>query len=162
MWGSAKGLQIDPGESADLGACPCCGNMGRSVWGYVSKEKLARAVYYARWIDKHLDRGVQILLSIGSWGETSNVSMRRMVAVECRMGEGRPTFMIVDAARMPWADEELLGKGLTREQVINDPVKDEIFSIVDQVTFEDWRIKEFLRSESTPQKAPQTNFSPPP
>ena len=146
MWGSVKGLEIDPSESADLGPCPCCGNMGRSVWGYVSRDKNARAVYYARWIDKHLDRGVQIIVSIGFWGESSKSDMRRQVAVECRMGEGRPNFMIVDAASMPWGDKELLGKGLNRQDVMESQLKDEIFTIVDQVTFEDWRIKEFLRN----------------
>lgn len=151
MWGSVKGLKIDPSESADLGRCPCgCGGMGRSVWGYVSRNNLARAVYYARFIEKHLERGVQILLSIGSWGDTSSAKMRSMVALECRMAAERPTFMVVDAAKMPWGDEELLGKGLTREQVLNDPAKDEVFAIVDQVTFEDWRIKNFLRSALQP------------
>jgi hypothetical protein len=145
MWGSVKGLVIDPGESADLGACPCCGNMGRSAWGYVSKNGAARALYYARWIDKHHDRGVQFLVSVGSWGETSNVSMRRMVAIDCRMGDGRPTFMVLDATKVPDADEALMGKGLSREQVLADPLKDEVLPMVDQVTYEDRRIKTFLR-----------------
>ncbi len=144
MWGSVKGLGIEPGESADLGQCPCCGNMGRSVWGYVSANNNARALYYARWIDKHPDRDIQMLVSIGNWGDSGNASMRRMIAVDCRMGDGRPTFMIVDAAKMPWGDEKLMGKGLTRDEVINDPVKDEVFQMVDQVTFEDRRIKTFL------------------
>jgi hypothetical protein len=146
MWGSVKGLVIEPGENADLGLCPCgCGNMGRSVWGYVSSNNAARALYYARYIDKHQERGVQFLVSIGNWGDSGTAASRRTIAVECRMGDnGRPTFMVVDAATMPWSDEETMGKGLTRDQVMADPVKDEVFPMVDQVSFEDRRIKSFL------------------
>lgn len=145
MWGALRDYGIELGEDADLAPCPDCGKASKSVWGYVSKNNQAHSVYYASWNENHPDRGVQFFLSIGKWGQGSGAAMRKKIALDCRMGPERPAFMVLDASKMPFADEEL-GKGLTREQVLDDPMKDEVFLIIDQVSFDDKRIKTFLSS----------------
>jgi hypothetical protein len=64
-----RSLSIEPDGEASLGACPDCGELTRSVWGYVSNTDGARAAYFIRWTDGHLQRGAQIVVSIGPWGK---------------------------------------------------------------------------------------------
>jgi hypothetical protein len=139
-------ISIEPGESKETGICPDCGSKTWYATGYVYNDNNASAIYMARWTDKHLERGIQILLSIGQWGNGTSGKMRRRVGVDCRMGSDRPSFMIVDASKMPWDDEKLLGKALTRAEVLKDPLKDEAFHILDHLVSDDPRIKSFLLS----------------
>lgn len=145
MWGPIAGLSIDEGESADTGKCSDCASQTRAVWGYVSKNGGAHAAYYAAWTDAHLDRGVKMLISVGRWGEGSTPAMRKMIGLDCRMGkDGRPSFMVIDASKIQLDEDGLFGQGLTRNEVMNDPGKNEVFMIADHVTFVDNRIKSFL------------------
>ena len=145
MWGPIAGFSIDEGESADLGKCADCTNHSRSVWGFVSKNGGAYAAYYAAWTDAHLDRGIKMLVSVGRFGEGSTPAMRRMVGLEVRMGADRPSFMIVDASKVELDEEGTFGQGLTREEVMEDPNKNEVFMIADHVCYTDKRIRKFLQ-----------------
>lgn len=146
MWSTAPDLRIEEGESADLGPCSDCANHALAVWGYVSKNNNAHAAYYACFTKGHLDRGVQILLGVGKWGEGTSSSMRKMIGVQCRMGSDRPAFMVVDASKVELDDDHILGEGLTREQTLSDPLKDEFFRLLDHITANDSRIKNFLQA----------------
>ncbi|MDQ5935268.1 MAG: hypothetical protein QG574_2574 [Cyanobacteriota bacterium erpe_2018_sw_21hr_WHONDRS-SW48-000092_B_bin.40] len=140
-------ISIEIGENFVTENCLDCGSQTRTVNGYVYTENCARAIYYARWTDSHLERGIQILLSIGQWGEGTTGEVRRRIGVACRMYSNGPAFMIVDASELPWDDEEFLGRALTRQGVLNGPAKEEVFSILDRLVFDDHRIKAFLYSE---------------
>ena len=153
MWGPIAGLSLDPGEGADLGPCPDCGSSARSVWGYVAKNGKAHAAYYACWTENHLERGVQILVSIGRFGEGTVSTMRNMIAAECRMNGERPSFMIVDADKVVLEDQELFGKGLSRDEVLKSPLKDQAFAVLDHLCFCDERVKAFLSSKSPASQA---------
>jgi len=148
MWGPIKGLSLEPGDEADLGKCPDCNARARSVWGYVSREGKAHAAYYACWTESHLERGVQVLVSIGRFGEGTSSSMRNMVGAECRMMNERPSFMIVDADKIELDDQDLFGKGLSREDVMKSTLKDQAFAVLDHLSFCDPRLKTFLCSDS--------------
>lgn len=145
MWGfpSAE-IRIEEGESAELATCFDCGKRNLAVWGFVSRKGMACGAYYANWSEGHHERGVQILLGIGSFIDGSTSSQRKMIAIDCRMGEGRPNYMVLDASKIKLDDEASLGKGLTREEMMNDPLKNEYFKIMDQITSDDGRIKSFL------------------
>jgi len=140
-------FRIEPEDNHTEGRCQDCDSTTYSVHGYIYKDDNARGVYYARWTKDHLERGVQMLLSVGRWGDGTNGKMRKALGVECRMGEDRPAFMLVDAATMPWRDESLLGASLTREEALaNRAIKKETFDILDELIEQDNRIKAFLLS----------------
>lgn len=140
-------IEIEPGEMWESGPCSDCESSTRSIWGYVYKENNAYAVYYARWTENHLERGIEILLSIGQWGEGTSGEMRNRVGVKCQIDSAVPAFMIVDASTMPWNDEKVLGKALTREDVLTNSIKDEAFHILDHLVFDDQRLKDFILSD---------------
>ena len=137
-------LTIEPDGEKFHGACPDCGEATRSVWGYVSTEAEARAVYYIRWTDFHVERGAQIAVSIGTWGEASRPVERAVFGVECRIDrETGRAFMLVDAESMPWEDP-FLGMKLTRNQALADARKSEVLEILDRIVVDDPRFRAFL------------------
>jgi hypothetical protein len=137
-------LTIEPDGEKFHGPCPDCGEATRSVWGYVSTEDAARAVYYIRWTDFHLERGAQLAISIGVWGEASRPIDRALFGVECRIGATGPAFMLVDAASVPWSEDAFLGMNLTRPQALADSRKTEVFEILDRIVEADLRFRMFL------------------
>lgn len=144
MWGTvAADIKIEEGDSTELAACPDCGRNGLAVWGYVSKGGSAQGAYYACWVDAHPERGAQILLGVGKFGGNTSGADRRMIGIECRMGQDRPNYMVVDASKVKLEDDTL-GAGLTRQEVLSHPEKDEFFRVLDQITATDRRIKKFL------------------
>jgi len=147
MWAPIPGLSIEEGESAELEKCSDCNKHAISVWGYVSKNGKAHAAYYAAWTPGHLDRGLKMLVSIGNFSTPQAKAQRKMLGLECRMGEKRPSFMIFDASRIELDEEGTFGKGLSREEAMNDPIKNDAFLAADHACFCDKRIKSFLQNE---------------
>lgn len=137
-------IRIDPGQSATSGACPCCGNATKTVWGYVSVDDTARAVYFCRWTQGHTEQGMSAAISIGEWGEAPQPAQRQLVGLECRVQENRPTFMIINAADSPWSHRRELGTNLSRETALSGPLCQESFDIIDRIITDDQRVKNFL------------------
>jgi hypothetical protein len=136
-------LQVDPDGLNDVGSCPDCGNPTRVVWGYVSAGGEPRAVYFARWTPGHRERGAQLLISLGEWGEGARRETRRAVGLECRMGSEVPSFMVVDASALPWSDE-ILGRKLSRDDAIASEASAEAFRVVDALWKMEPRFRGFL------------------
>ena len=144
MWGfPSTEIRIEEGESSDLAPCTDCGKRNIAAWGFVSKKSSPCGAYYANWSEGHPDRGVQILLGLGSFADGSTSGQRKMIAIDCRMGTDRPQYMVMDASKIK-LDDDTLGKGLSRDEMLNDPLKNEFFKILDQITAEDKRIKSIL------------------
>lgn len=137
-------LVIEPDGAAVHEPCPDCGESTRSVWGYASSNGDPRAAYFIRWTDGHLERGAQILVSLGAWGPGSEPSLRRSFGFECRMGADRPGFMVVDATTLPWSAHAFLGAKLLREDALGDPLLPESYAILDELIEQDPRFRQFL------------------
>ena len=140
-------VTIEPGGEATIAQCPDCGRLTRTVWGYVSRDQKPCAAYFARWTDGHVERGAQILVSVGNWGKDAAPSQRRSVGIECRMGADCPGFTVVDAATLPWSGEAFLGEQLSGEAALSDRIAQEVYAILDCLIVEDSRINHFLLSD---------------
>jgi hypothetical protein len=136
-------VSIEPDGEAVHGSCPDCGKDTRSVWGYISNDAGARAVYFIRWTDGHVERGAQLIVSIGGWGEGTNPSDRVVFGLEGRVDPSL-AFMVVDAAELPWSDQEHLGAKLTRADALAHPFAAEVFGILDALVARDPRFRAFL------------------
>jgi hypothetical protein len=141
-------IRIESDGETTLDACGDCGNATRSIWGYVSDSRGARAAYFIRWTDGHLERGALLVISIGACGKDARPADRVCVALECRMGVDRPQFMVVDAAQVPWTQREVLGVKLSRESALANAAIQELFAISDRIVDDDQRFRSFLLSRS--------------
>lgn len=135
-------LTIEPDGEAIDGRCPDCNQNMRSVWGYVSNPFGARAVYFISWTDGHRERGAQLMVSIGEWGDGTVASDRVAFGLECRIDAG-PSFMLVNADELPWGTEAILGTKLTRAAALSHPLKPEVFDILDALVAHEPRFRAF-------------------
>ena len=91
-------IEIELGGISEKNPCPDCGNLSKTVRGFVRNDGSVYAVYYAAWTPGHLERGAQLIISIDGWGEGADASMKYSVAVISYMGEDRPSFSVIDAS----------------------------------------------------------------
>jgi hypothetical protein len=136
-------LTVELGESSELGPCDCCGGRSRTVWGYLHRGETTEAAYFVQWTLGQVDRhGANFDLIVGKWGDGTIRHDRRAVALELRHGEAGPAFTVIDAADRPVGGSELVGKALSRGEVIGTPLAAAVFEMVDAIWLQDERIAE--------------------
>jgi len=135
-------LQVEPTDSKDFGPCSCCGNMSRTVWGFVHTPDATIAAYFVQWTLNQPDHGADFDLIIGEWGEKSGLESRQAVSLEYRIFDGQGSFMVIDASARDVGSSELVSEVLSREQVIGKPIADVAFAVVDAVFIKDKRLEE--------------------
>jgi hypothetical protein len=138
-------LEVEPTGANDTGPCECCGNNSRCVWGFVHTPEASLASYFVHWtLSRVADHGANFDLIIGRWGDGTSARDRVLVALAYRLLESGPGFMVIDAADRPAASSELVGRVLTRAEVLGQPVAKQAFAIVDAVLAQDARVAELL------------------
>ena len=135
-------FEVELGGSKEFGPCECCGNMSRTVWGFVNSGSITRAAYYVQWTPKKLDHGANFDLVVGTFGEGSLAKDRFAVSLAYRVVQNGPEFMVIDAAHRPHAKGDLAGRALQRAEVIGRPLANEVFALVDAIYLMDDRIAE--------------------
>lgn len=124
--------------------CPHCGEESVTVWGFVSKNNLAFAVYYASLMTGHAETSARLAISIGGWGEGADESVRRWVFIEARPTVGSYEMMVREPEESFYHGRKLLGTPLTRAQALESSLKDEFFAVADCIAFNDPAVKSYL------------------
>jgi hypothetical protein len=138
-------LKIEPSGSKDFGACDCCGGQSRTVWGYAHGPAGTIAAYFVQWTINQVDRhGAHFDVIVGKWGAHAERADRCSVSLEFRRTDEGPSFMVVDSGGRPVASSDLVGKSLSREDVVGTPLAQVAFDIVDAVWLQDERIAEVV------------------
>lgn len=131
---------IEPDGSQDFGPCECCGDNSRTVWGLVHRDNCTEAAYFVHWsLGKVAEKGANIDLILGPWGEGTDRADRSAVSLEFRQGFG---VRIIDASVRNIARHSMVGRGLVREDVVMTPLAQEVFEILDSIWVQDGRIAE--------------------
>jgi hypothetical protein len=140
-------VTIDPTGSNDSGICDCCGRSSRTVWGQALTDNQCVAAYFVHWTLGHVsDRGANIDLIIGEWGEATTAEHRSAVALAYRLTEDGPSVMVIDANDRPVSRSPLIGQALRRNDVIGTPLAQNVFAIADTILAHDDRVAELLGS----------------
>jgi hypothetical protein len=124
------------------GHCDCCGTATKRVWGFVSRQGAGVAAYFVGWTIGRPDHGAAFDLIVGAWGEAATPAARSAVALEFRVVDGTPQFMVVDAERRPVGVSDLVGRVLARSDVIGSPLAAQVFEIVDAIYLGDAALDE--------------------
>ena len=138
-------LEVEPIDSKEHSPCSCCGNMSRTIWGFVHTPDATIAAYFVQWTLNNPENGANFDLIIGHWGEKSEPNQRQAVSVEYRVFDGHGSFMVIEASTRPVASNKLAGEILSREQVIDKPVAERAFAIADAIFMRDERVEEVRR-----------------
>jgi hypothetical protein len=138
-----KSIIVETDGSHDSGPCSCCGNMSRTVWGYLYDAETPFAAYYVHWTLARIDHGANVDLVIGKWGDETSPKDRSVVAVAFRWMSNGPQFMVIDAEERPAAkDGTLANTALRRDQVIGTTLASKVFAMLDAIWLHDQRIGE--------------------
>jgi len=123
--------------------CPHCGEESVTVWGNISKENAAHAVYFANLMTGHEEASARLTISIGGWGQ-EDTAKRTWVFIEARPTADSYEMMVREPEESLYNGRAILGKPLTRVEALNSPIKDEFFAVADFIAFNDPAVKSYL------------------
>jgi hypothetical protein len=128
--------------------CPCCGGRTTRLTRFVYSDGDAHAVYYAAFSDKHTERVLSALVSLGEWGEGSKPTDRVAFAVSIRATEADYRVTVVDATKSLWHDAKFLGRMLDRKAALKHRWIKEVFHITDHIVTEDEVVQDYLNGKT--------------
>jgi len=119
------------------GHCDCCGTTTKRVCGFVRRNGEPVGAYFVAWTQGRPDHGATFDLILGKWGDSAAKNDRYSVALDYRLIDGAPQFMVVDATDRATSDSSLVETALKRSDVIGTPLARQVFVIVDAVYMSD-------------------------
>lgn len=138
-------LQVEPTESADLGPCECCRSVTRRAWGFVHGSGNTEVKYSVQWaVGRVSDHGALFDLILTPQTDKGTPAERLLVALNYRLTQTGPEFMVIDGSGRPAAKSGLVSRALARSEVIGEPVAEEAFAVVDAILEQDVRVAELL------------------
>jgi hypothetical protein len=117
----------DPDESL----CECCGGTTTKLTRFVTRDGNAFAVYFARFSNNHPDSYVSVLVGFGDWDEQAAPSQRTAIGFRIWTNQENYQVGVIDAED-DW-ETDYLGRKLTREEALTDPLKQEVFDLSDHI-----------------------------
>ncbi|HEX5035718.1 MAG TPA: hypothetical protein VFX30_00980 [bacterium] len=145
--GIPQNFSIELGKENDTGPCECCGQMSRTVWGYLSVDAVARAVYYVQWtlgeVKKH---GANVDLVIGDWTKEATPAKRVAVSIVYRIGPNGPEFASIDPDHRPHANAGLADHFIPGRNVLGNPIAADSYAFVHAIFGQDPRLAELIQA----------------
>jgi hypothetical protein len=137
-------LNIELNNKVNEFACPHCGEQSSTVWGYVSRDDIAYAVYYANLMTGHKEVSARLTISFGGWGEGAEGAKRKWVFIEARPTNESYEMMVREPEESFYHGTALLGVPIGRAEVLASTLRHEIFEIADCIAFNDPAVKSHL------------------
>jgi len=151
MWllGKSRNWMLDiEFEEPTRSECECCGGTSTRLTRFISREGDAHAVYYAAYSDKHVEKRLFGIASLGEWWEDEVPDSRVAFAFEMWTDDENFNVGIIDARASLWSDVTIIGRKLSREEALKHEWISEVFHITDHTTDEDPEIKAFFGGET--------------
>jgi hypothetical protein len=133
-------LEIFPSDHREFGPCECCGNMTHRVWGWIYSGESARAAYFVEWTPHTPVIEANFDLIIGRWGDDTSANDQVSVALEFRKLATGPAYRVIDAVNRSYAKNDLVGRALAREDVLQSSSRNEVFACCEVIYEEDPRL----------------------
>jgi hypothetical protein len=124
--------------------CECCGTEKKRVWGFVTKNGDAHAIYYALLNVAEESPRVGLTLSVGPWWDDTEPSHRSWVHRDIRAKDDKTQLVIREPQESnfyPWVKG---GKPLTPEQAEVSTAIGEIRSVTNFIVETDPAICSYL------------------
>jgi hypothetical protein len=117
---------------------------GAPVDGY---DEIPFAVYYAEWpIEEQGSSEIVIDVVLGQWGNATSSEDRFLISVLARYNPVQ--FMVVDATERLAMFAKIANKGLSRNEVLSSSMREDLFSLLDQIYEKDRRVPFNRQKES--------------
>ena len=129
-------------SGASGGHCDCCGTTTKRVWGFIQRDGATVAAYFVSWVEQRPDHGAGFDLILGKWGPSATNQDRYAVALDHRIVDRSPQFMVVDAQGRLASNGDLAAAALKRSEIIGTPLAPQVFALVDAIYLGDARLNE--------------------
>ena len=136
--------------------CPHCGEESKTVWGWVSKDNAAHAVYFVNLMTGHPEMSARFTISIGGWGEEDNLAKRKWAYIEARPVPPSYEMMVREPEESLYKEKSILGLPLTRSDALTSPLKQEFFAVADYIAFNDPAVRSYLVGKQVSSEGRQT------
>ena len=134
---------LEPAGAADFGPCDCCGGQSRTVWGFLHRDGETLAAYYVQWtLGQVQQHGAHFDLVVGRWGDGATAGDRSLACLEFRRTDNGPAFRVIDAETRSAARSGLADTVLSRAEVLEGSLREQLFAMVDEIYLHDARIAE--------------------
>jgi len=150
------GYGIEFNDKIESFKCSHCGEESKTVWGWVSKDSAAHAVYFANLMTGHQEMSARLTISIGGWGEEDNLAKRKWVYIEARPVPPSYEMMVREPEESLYKEKSILGLPLTRSDALTSPLIKEFFAVADYIAFNDPAVRSYLVGEHVSSEGRQT------
>ena len=124
--------------------CECCGTEKNRVWGFVSENGDAYAVYYALLNITEDSPRVGLTLSVGPWWDGTDPSQRAWLHLNIWSESDGIHMNIRDPKESNFHPWEKGGVGLTREEAKVSSLIEEIWTVADFIVDADPAVSSYL------------------
>ncbi len=139
-------IEFPEAESSD---CSCCGGVATGLTRFVTQDDEAFAIYYAAFSSNHPEKGVLGIVSFGEWWKDGEIPASRVaIAFEMWSEENEYKVGIINADESLWADVDIIGRKLSRDEALAHPNISDVFHITDHMTADDPEITGFFEPET--------------
>jgi hypothetical protein len=105
------------------------------------------AAYQVHWTSRQVARhGAEFYIILGRWGDDTSAADRFAIALHFFIEPDRFGLTVVDADQTPIASHPLVGQALPRESVIDSPLAQDVFKLVDAIWLDDENVAEVAHS----------------
>lgn len=136
--------------------CSHCGEESKTVWGWVSKDGAAHAVYFANLMPGHQDASARLSISIGGWGDEDNLDIRKWIFIEARPIPPSYEMMVREPEESLYNGKLILGTPMTRPEALASPLLQEFFAAADYIAFNDPAVRSYLVGEQVSSEGRET------
>lgn len=138
---------IEFNEKIESFKCSHCGEESKTVWGWVSKDNAAHAVYFANLMTGHQEVSARLTISIGGWGDEVNLAKRKWIYIEARPIPTSYEMMVREPDESLHNGKPMLGASMTRSEALASPLIKEFFAVADYIAFNDPAVRSYLLGE---------------
>jgi predicted outer membrane lipoprotein len=138
---AALNLVATPWNESE-GICTCCGNKSKTIWGDISVDETAVAVYFVQWTVASTEHFPNFDFVIGRWGEGASATDRILVSLLFRPGHDGGSFKVIDGGERLPKYSKVCARAMQRSEVIGTPLAGEVFALIDALWLTDTRMRE--------------------
>lgn len=136
-------FQFEETRVVDYGPCECCGDISHLATGMVRLDDEPYALYQVHWTKNQIVKhGAEFYVVLGKFGERTTAADKFAVALHYFIEPDRSGFSVVDADKTAIASHPLVGRALARADVVDTPLAQEVFDLIDAIWLEDKNIAE--------------------
>lgn len=130
-------------------ACDCCGGQRTRLTGVVLEGEVPQGVYYATFTEKHPERRVEAVVSLGDFAPGAPPEARETIAFSIQKGPRGADVEIRDATRCPWSHVPFLGAKLDRDEGMAHPRLPDVYEVATRVVTEEPGVLTYLAREGS-------------